>query len=113
MWSKATETSILIMDTLHPKIQTYQSPSKNFKNYFSEDGKQLYFGVGKKVKNPAKDTLTKDEKYQLDIWHWDEGRIQPQQLDFGLEIIKNNPCKIYSIISLYISELHIFYIYSI
>ncbi len=80
LWSKATETSILIMDTLHPKIQTYQSPSKNFKNYFSEDGKQLYFGVGKKVKSPAKDTLTKDEKYQLDIWHWDEGRIQPQQL---------------------------------
>lgn len=79
LWSNTTGISELIMDTIHPKIKSHQSPSKHFSNYFSEDGKKLYFGVGKKVKNPAKDTLTKDEKYQLDVWHWNEGRIQPQQ----------------------------------
>jgi dipeptidyl aminopeptidase/acylaminoacyl peptidase len=80
LWSVDSLKPYLIIDTLKHGFKPHQLLSKSAKPYFSENGNQLFFGIGNKVKAPAKDTLTKEEKYSVDIWHWNDARIQPQQL---------------------------------
>ncbi|MCF8332434.1 MAG: prolyl oligopeptidase family serine peptidase [Bacteroidales bacterium] len=53
--------------------------SSNSNLYFSEEGKRLFFETAPKPKKKAEDTLTDDEKYHVDIWHWRDRRLQPQQ----------------------------------
>lgn len=47
---------------------------------FAEDGERLFFGLGPKPTYDAKDTLTASEKVKLDIWHWQDKKLQPRQL---------------------------------
>jgi len=47
---------------------------------FAEDDNRLFFGIAPKPTYDAKDTLTKDEKVALDIWHWEDKKLQPRQL---------------------------------
>lgn len=46
---------------------------------FIENSDYLYFQVADRVKN-EKDTLTDNEKVHVDIWHYNDKYIQPQQL---------------------------------
>lgn len=55
-------------------------PSVNAKLYFSRNDEKLYFGVGRKAEKEIKDTLLPDEKVNLDLWHWQDDYLQPQQL---------------------------------
>jgi dipeptidyl aminopeptidase/acylaminoacyl peptidase len=80
IWSVLNKTPTLLVDTITQSFKPHQLIAKSAKPYFSADGNHLFFGVGNKVIAPVKDTLTKDEKYSVDIWHWNEARIQPQQL---------------------------------
>ena len=70
----------VLVDTLASEMSTDQSVSKNKTPYFSVDGKRIYFGIGEKPKQEAKDTLLDSEKAKLDLWHWKDNRLQPQQL---------------------------------
>lgn len=55
------------------------TPSENRTPYFSNDGGRLFFGTAPISVAAPRDTLLNDEKYSLDIWHWQDQIIQPQQ----------------------------------
>lgn len=70
-----------IIDTTYVFESNYYGISKNKSPYFSKSGKRIFFGVAEKEKKKPKDTLTDDEKYQLDLWSWTDGKLQSQQLN--------------------------------
>jgi dipeptidyl aminopeptidase/acylaminoacyl peptidase len=70
----------LVLDTIGGILKDYQSVDSDSKISFSDNGQRMFYNIGIKPIQPPKDTLTDDEKYQLDIWSWTDGRIQPQQL---------------------------------
>lgn len=55
--------------------------SKNYRPRFINDDSDLLFGVWDKPETPEKDTLLESEKVKLDLWHWKDDRMQPQQLN--------------------------------
>ena len=57
-----------------------KSISVNYHPRFTNDGKRLYFGANLKPIQEVKDTLLDSEKPKLDIWHYEDKRLQPQQL---------------------------------
>ncbi len=48
--------------------------------YFSRDDEKLYFGISEKPDFEIKDTLLPEEKVNIDLWHWEDQYLQPQQL---------------------------------
>lgn len=69
----------LIVDSLSYGMNKNWCVSENGKMYFSKDGRRLYFNTCPKPQVPAKDTLLEEEKYKLDIWKWDDKKLQSQQ----------------------------------
>jgi dienelactone hydrolase len=57
------------------------SPSEHRKPYFSKNGQRLFLGTATTPKEQPKDTLLAEERYSLDIWHWQEPVLQSQQLN--------------------------------
>lgn len=47
---------------------------------FSESGERMYFGTAAIPVQEPKDTLLKEEKVSVDIWHWKDKVNMPQQL---------------------------------
>lgn len=70
----------LILDTTNKQIDKKLTISENRKINFSPNGNHLFFGIAPLPKQEPKDTLTEDEKYNLDLWHWDDERIMTEQL---------------------------------
>ncbi|MFM7007312.1 MAG: prolyl oligopeptidase family serine peptidase [Flavobacteriales bacterium] len=58
---------------------TYQAIASGRKPTFSDDSQLLYFAVSPREKD-VKDTLLEREKVNLDIWHYLDLELQPQQL---------------------------------
>jgi len=54
--------------------------SENRSPIFTEDGRFLFFGVAKRPVKEELDTLLESEKVKLDIWHYQDKRLQTQQL---------------------------------
>lgn len=54
--------------------------SSNFKPYLNNNDTDVFFGVADRPEKPVKDTLLETEKSKVDIWHWKDKRLQPQQL---------------------------------
>ncbi|TSJ46586.1 alpha/beta hydrolase family protein [Fluviicola chungangensis] len=54
--------------------------SSNFKPYLNNNDTDVFFGVADRPEKPFKDTLLETEKSKVDIWHWKDKRLQPQQL---------------------------------
>ena len=54
--------------------------STNYAPSFTKDGTYIYFGTAEKPVEEPKDTLIESEKVKLDLWHYQEQRLQPQQL---------------------------------
>jgi dipeptidyl aminopeptidase/acylaminoacyl peptidase len=73
--AKAANASkkIVLSDSLKT-ISMHQNP------VFTLNGNLLYFGINDKQPILEKDTLLESEKAHLDIWHYKDLRIQPQQL---------------------------------
>lgn len=69
-----------IADTSSPYFPPGFCSSENGKLWFSADGSKLYFGIAPTPRPEPKDTLTDDEKAKVDVWHWQDPLIQPQQL---------------------------------
>jgi dipeptidyl aminopeptidase/acylaminoacyl peptidase len=61
-------------------FENNRSLSNSFKLRVSPNEEQVYFGVWDKPAPEVKDTLLESEKVKLDLWHWKDARIQPQQL---------------------------------
>lgn len=65
--------------------------SKNFKPLTKNNDQEIYFGVCAMPDKPVKDTLLEREKVKIDIWSWQDDRIQPQQLnELNRDLVKNN-----------------------
>ena len=58
----------------------HKSISQHFSPYFSSDGSKIFFGIAGKPDPVVKDSLLESEKARLDLWHWKDDRLQPQQL---------------------------------
>ena len=69
-----------IIDTTNQVIPKTKSVTVNRTPLFTEDGTKLFFGVDKLPKQDKKDSLLESEKVKLDIWHYEDKRLQPQQL---------------------------------
>ncbi|PLX21883.1 MAG: acylaminoacyl-peptidase [Salinivirgaceae bacterium] len=69
-----------IVDTLTEDIQNKWTVSENGRIYFSKKDKRLFFGVAEAPKLEPKDTLLDEEKVNLDLWSWTDGKLQPEQL---------------------------------
>ena len=69
----------VIGDTLTYDFDTTMGVTESRDLSFIENTDLLYFGVSERVTN-NKDTLLENEKSYVDIWHYNDKYIQPQQL---------------------------------
>jgi dipeptidyl aminopeptidase/acylaminoacyl peptidase len=72
-------TPAKIVDGYSQGIPVGWSPSEHGNIYFSEDATKLYFGTAESPEPEPKDTLLDEEKPKLDIWNWQDLKLQPQQ----------------------------------
>ncbi|HSK14238.1 MAG TPA: hypothetical protein VK907_13550, partial [Phnomibacter sp.] len=73
------DTARLIADRNAQGKKAGWTISENASPRFSKSGKRLFFGVAPVL--PLKDTsLPEFERVSVDIWHWNEDFLQPQQL---------------------------------
>jgi dipeptidyl aminopeptidase/acylaminoacyl peptidase len=79
-WSLSDKTLKLVSDTINSAFPNDWTVSGEFKPNFSYDGERLFFGSCPKPRNKIKDTIPDEEKVKLDIWHWSDPLIQPEQL---------------------------------
>lgn len=80
LWDIRRREQIFTIDTSTSGIPSNWAVSENANIQFSQEGKRLIFGTGKMPKEQEKDTIPDDEKYSVDIWHYNDPRIQPQQI---------------------------------
>lgn len=80
LWDEKSNKTILIADTSSAGVPTGWEVSENGSLSFSDDGSKLYFGTAPKKMPEPKDTLLEEEKVKVDIWSWNDGRLQSQQL---------------------------------
>lgn len=71
---------LCVADTQSVELPLAWSPSEHFSPYFSEDGLRIVFGSAPRPVIPPKDTIPDDEKVKLDIWAYNDPRMQSQQL---------------------------------
>jgi len=71
---------LIFGDTLEFDFSKELGVSEHRTPIFTDNGKYLFFGVSDRVKPELKDTLLEIEKVKVDIWHYLDKQIQPQQL---------------------------------
>ncbi|MBT5437582.1 MAG: hypothetical protein HOK92_00105, partial [Flavobacteriales bacterium] len=71
--------SLSFGDTLDAKLDATLVPSQWRSPFFSKDGDRLFFGVHDRAVKEQEDSLLDEEKYHLDVWHFMDQQIQPQQ----------------------------------
>ncbi len=69
-----------VVDGYTSGIPVGWSPCINSELIFSENSSKLYFGTAKDPEPDRKDTIPDDEKLRVDIWNWQDSKLQPQQL---------------------------------
>ncbi|MBL0146601.1 MAG: S9 family peptidase [Chitinophagaceae bacterium] len=73
------DTATLLAEKNTVGMKLGNTISENGNVQFSKDGKKLFFGVS--TIKPAKDTTLVDfELARLDVWHYNDDYLQPQQL---------------------------------
>lgn len=70
----------VLADTNSVAIDSKNSVSTNYSPRFTKDGRFLYFGTAERPEKEPEDTLIASEKVKLDLWHYEDKRLQPQQL---------------------------------
>ena len=78
-WKTGPDSASRIVDTLTRGMYRHWLVSENGRVYFSKDGARLFFGTAP-VPLPEDTTLIDEETAKLDIWSWQDGHIQSQQL---------------------------------
>ncbi len=75
-WKSGQDSAVIIADTAN--ITKGLLVSEHYLPNFSQNGTKLFFGMG--YKPVVQDTtLLPEEIVNLDIWHWQDDYIQPQQ----------------------------------
>ena len=75
-----TKKERIIGDTIELDFSLDLGVSEHRTPLFTDNGKFLFFGVNKRVKATPKDSLLDSEKVNVDVWHYLDPQIQPQQL---------------------------------
>lgn len=78
-FSSNTDSAKLIVDKTKSGMPKDWNVSENYDPQFSKNGKRLLLGIAP-IALPKDTTIPDFEKAQLDLWHWEEPLIQPQQL---------------------------------
>lgn len=78
-FTSGQDSAILLADKNSEGMALGYTVSENGKLSFSKDGKKLFFGVAA-IKPPKDTTLVDFELARLDIWHYNDDYLQPQQL---------------------------------
>ncbi len=97
LWNEKTNSTILVADTSKPGVPSGWEVSENGSLRFADGGSKLYFGTAPKILPEPKDTLLDEEKVKLDIWSWNDGRLQSQQLKRLDNDLKKNYLSVYRI----------------
>ncbi|MFA5403672.1 MAG: prolyl oligopeptidase family serine peptidase [Ignavibacteria bacterium] len=79
-WNSKTNSVKLIADTSTSGMPDGWELSTNESMYFSEDGTKLFFQTAPKISPESKDTIPDDEKCRVDVWNWNDGQLQTQQV---------------------------------
>lgn len=79
-WKSGMEKASIVVDSLTSGMPEGYTVSSFRTPHFSKDGKKIFLGTNLIVRQDPKDTLLDTEKAKVDIWRWNDGRIQPQQL---------------------------------
>lgn len=80
LWNIGDSAPRLVIDTNRADLPKGMTVSNYYRPNFSKDGSKLYLGIKKVPTQDPKDTLLKSEKAQLDLWHYEDHQLQPQQL---------------------------------
>lgn len=78
-YETANGTKKIIIDSTQFFEET-KTLTDHFSPYFVNNNEDIFFGVWDEEDIPVKDTILENEKVKLDIWHWQDERIQPEQL---------------------------------
>jgi len=97
LWNEKSKNIDLIADTSKAGIPQGWEVSENGNLTFADDGSKLYFGTAPKKLPELKDTLLDEEKVKVDIWSWNDGRLQSQQLKNLDDDLKKNYQSVYRI----------------
>lgn len=81
LWYYTTgqDTATILADKNTIGMQLGNTVSENGNIRFSKDGKKIFFGVAP-VQPPKDTTLVDFELARLDVWHYNDDYLQPQQL---------------------------------
>ncbi len=69
-----------VISSSSPGMPDGHGPSEFSTPRFSQNGERLFFGNAPLPQPEPEDTLLAEEKYSVDIWHWEDPMLQSQQL---------------------------------
>ncbi|HBS88299.1 MAG: hypothetical protein A2W91_17720 [Bacteroidetes bacterium GWF2_38_335] len=78
-WS-AKSGVLSVADTLTKNMPSDWCVNEKSAPFFSNDGNELYFKTSPKPEKEIKDTLLDDEKVKVDVWNWQDKKLQSQQV---------------------------------
>lgn len=80
-WSVGDDQARVLADESAEFLASGWHVSEHHQPEFSESGQRLYFGTAPDpVEIPDNDDKLDDEVVKVDIWHWQDDRLQPMQL---------------------------------
>ena len=94
------KANLLVADSTTKSLPRYYTPSEYRKPKFSDDGKRLYFGAAPLASPSRKDTTLLDEELsRVDVWTWNDARLQPMQDKQRKEMLEKNYWAVYEMSS--------------
>lgn len=73
------DSAVVRVDRTQQGVAKGLTVSPDYANNFSKDGSKLYFGLTQ-IRKPKDTTLVDFETARLDVWHYNDDFLQPQQL---------------------------------
>jgi dipeptidyl aminopeptidase/acylaminoacyl peptidase len=78
-WHNGSDSAGMIVERNTPGMPINWTVSENYQPSFSKSGKRLFFGSAP-VKAPKDTSLVEIDLVKIDIWHYKDEYLQPQQL---------------------------------
>ncbi len=92
------KTNLLVADSTTKTLPRYYTPSDYRQPKFSDDGNRLYFGAAPLATPSQKDTTMLDEELsRVDVWTWNDARLQPMQDKQRKEMLEENYWAVYDL----------------
>ncbi len=103
-WRAGQKTARLIATSGTPGMVDGWTVSSNGSPVFSEDGRRLFFNTAPRLQEDA-DQEDDEPKAKLDLWHWQDPQLQPQQLIRAEQERKRSYRAVYDLKSKKITQL--------